>query len=146
MRSLTQYVIYPRWPEDGSDWIHPDDVAAVRRMVPGRRVFRYIGTEVPFRLLRYGTRVVRVRAALWLPVRGDSFQVGEWVEVRSRVGRNRPGIGQIGEMLWNWRDRCIDYLVCRRGMLANTAYRASDLARVDRLPASADQPLRPDRT
>jgi hypothetical protein len=140
MRSRTQYVIYPRWPQDGCDWIHPEDVAAVRNMVPGRRVFRYVGTEGPFRLLRYGGRILRVRAALWLPVRGDSFQVGEWVEVRSRVGKNRPGIGRIGEMLWNRRDRRIDYLVCRRGMLADTMYQASDLVRVNRLPAAADGP------
>ena len=83
---------------------------------------------------------LRVRSALWLPVRGDSFQVGEWVEVRSRVGKNRPGIGRIGEMLWNRRDRRIDYLVCRRGMLADTMYQASDLVRVNRLPAAADAP------
>ena len=135
MRCPVQYVVCPWWPEGGDAWVHPDDAAMARQMIPGWRVFRVAGKEGPYRVLRYGTRVLRVQPTMWVPVRGNGLEVGQWVQIRSRLGKNRPGVGRIGEMVWNRRDRTIDYMVYRQDMLGRRKYRAEDLGRVERMPS-----------
>jgi hypothetical protein len=127
LRGPVQYIVYPRWPVDGDAWLHPADVATARRMLPGWRVFRVAGVEGPYRVLCYGHVRLRVQPALWLPVRGEGLQVGDWVEVRARLGKNWPGIGTVDEMLWNRHDHAVDYLIRRRGLLPAHRYRFEDL-------------------
>lgn len=127
LRAPAQYVVYPRWPEDGDAWLHPADASAARRVIPGWRVLCVTDVEGPYRILCYGKLRLRARPALWLPVRGDGLQVGDWVEVCARLGKNWPGIGTIVEMLWNRRDQSIDYLVRRRGLRPGHRYRFEDL-------------------
>ena len=30
LKTDPKYGVYPWWPEDGNDWLHPDDVATAR--------------------------------------------------------------------------------------------------------------------
>ena len=87
MRTEPIYRVYSRWPEDGDAWIHPADVRLVRRLVPSVRVFRYEGREGTFLVLTYGKYRVRVLPSLREAIRGDGFDLGDQVEVCSRLGQ-----------------------------------------------------------
>lgn len=131
MRQHADYVMYPWWPVDGNAWIHPEDVPLARRLIPGRRIFRVCGQRGAFYLLAYGSLRLRVRPAMWLPLRGDGLNVGDQVEVRSRRGRRRPRLGVIREMLWNpYRGR-IEYKLERRGMQLASSFTVEDLQVID---------------
>lgn len=77
---LPDYGVFLRSPADGSDWIHPDDHRIVDGMVPSKRVFCRFLYEDDFYHFRYGDIVFRLRPCLWLPVRGEGFDIGDRVE------------------------------------------------------------------
>lgn len=77
---LPDYGVFLRSPADGSDWIHPDDHEIVDRLVPGKRVFCRCLFEDGFYHFRYGDIVFRLRPCLWLPVRGEGFDIGDRIE------------------------------------------------------------------
>ena len=56
MKVDPKYGYYPWWPEDGNDWVHPEDVELARQMIPSPRVFRRDGEQGPFVILHYGDR------------------------------------------------------------------------------------------
>ena len=125
------YGIYPWWPQDGEGWIHPADVERARMLIPGGRILRRDRCVGRYLVLTYGELSIRVRPTLWHIVPTDGFDVGDLVEIRSRLGKNWPGIGVIGEMRWNRYRRRIDYFVRRRGMTLPSPYTAEDLRAIE---------------
>jgi hypothetical protein len=121
------YGIYPWWPANGDAWIHPEDRSLARRLLPGSRVFRRDGRSGSLYVLSYGKLTFRVRPTMWLVVPGEGIDVGQRVEVKSLMGKNRPGIGYVGEMVWQAKRQQIRYRLLRRNMLSEQWYRASDL-------------------
>lgn len=130
MRTEPNYRVYSRWPEDGDAWIHPADVRLVRRLIPSARVFRYDGREGKFLVLKYGRFRVRVLPSLREAIRGDGFDLGDQVEVCSRMGKNRPFVATISEMHWNAHHRVIHYRLRRRNMTLARPYTAEDFRAV----------------
>ena len=45
LKTDPKYGYFPWWPQDGNDWLHPDDVAIARSMIPSNRMFRRDGTR-----------------------------------------------------------------------------------------------------
>jgi hypothetical protein len=131
LKSDPKYGHFPWWPEDGDGWIHPDDVAAVRALVPSARVFRREGNSGEFVLMHYGDASVRVRPTLWQEVAPEGFEIGDWVEVRSRGLANEPRTGTIAEMLWDNHAEAICYQIVDDGRLIETRYSRDDLKHVD---------------
>ena len=127
MRSEPLYRVYPWWPEDGNAWVHPDDVRLARRLIPSSRVFRCAGREGSYLVLSYGALRLRVKPTLRQAIEGDGFDLGDLVEVCSRVGQNRPLVATIGDMHWNARARVIHYRLRRRNMMLARRYTAGDL-------------------
>ena len=84
------YGVFLRWPLDGTDWIHPEDVDRVRDVVPSARVLRRELRVDEYVVLSYGKLRIRVRPTLWQIVRTDGFDLGDMVEIRSRMGKNWP--------------------------------------------------------
>ncbi len=122
------YGVYPWWPEDGEDWIHPEDREIVRTLLPGPRVFRR-EPKMRGRLyeLSYGDVKFRVRPTLWLTVPGEGFEVGDRVEIKSMLGENPPDVAVIQEMFWSSREKVIHYLVELHEMVNERRFRAKDL-------------------
>jgi hypothetical protein len=139
MRREPAYRVYPWWPEDGDAWIHPDDVRLARRLIPSTRVFRRVGREGPYLVLSYGRLRLRVKPTLRQTVRGDGLDLGDRVEVCSRMGKNRPLVATIGDMRWNARDRVIHYRLRSRNMTLARRYTAEDLRPVGRSPMHDDR-------
>lgn len=108
---LPDWGVYLRWPQDGDDWIHPEDRDIVRQLLPSRRVLRRQTWDGTYYHLDYGPHQLRVRPSMWLPVPQVDLQVGQQVEVLSREFQNEPGIYRIAEILYCVATRSLEYFV-----------------------------------
>ncbi len=126
-----RYGYFPRWPEDGYDWIHPEDVNVARGMIPSMRIWRRESTSGPLVVLHYGESRVRVRRALWVEVEPEGIEIGDTVEVLSRMRKNTYRIVTVCEMLWDPQARSITYRVQSRHRRLPNAYRREDLRPVE---------------
>jgi hypothetical protein len=131
LKTDPKYGYFPRWPQDGNGWLHPDDVAVARTMIPSGRVFRRDGTVGEYVLLHYGDVALRVRPALWQEVEPEGLEIGDWVEVLSRGMLNEPRTGTIREMLWDEDVRELRYQIYEGGQLIDRLYAREDLQRVE---------------
>lgn len=131
LKTDPKYGCFPWWPEDGNDWVHPDDVAAARSIIPSGRVFRRDGTEGDYLLLHYGETRLRVRPALWQEVPFEDLEIGDWVEVLTRGLRNEPRTGTIREILWDDRERRLQYQIQENDQPITQLYTRDDLRNID---------------
>ncbi|MEM8944814.1 MAG: hypothetical protein AAGD11_06485 [Planctomycetota bacterium] len=126
-----RYGYYPWWPEDGDDWLHPEDIERARQTIPSYRVFRRDGEVGPFVMLYYGKLQLRVRRTLWQEVETEGFELGDWVEVLSRLGQNEFRTGTIREMIWDAHAGALRYQILDNGRPIPNLYSADDLRHVD---------------
>jgi hypothetical protein len=126
-----KYGHYPWWPEDGDDWVHPEDVELARSLIPSPRVFRRDGTTGSLVVLHYGDVRLRVRRTLWHEVDSEGFEIGDVVEVRSRGMQNEPRTGVVAEMLWDEHEHALRYQIADHGQLIETKYSRGDLKHVE---------------
>jgi hypothetical protein len=142
LKTHPKYGYYPWWPEE-RDWVHPEDEAAARRLIPSGRIFRRDGVWEgdagdsfmlihQFMLVHYGDVTLRVRPTLWQEVRPEEFEIGDWVEVRTRGMANEPRTGTIAEMVWDANVSAIRYQIVENGKLIETQYEREDLKSVER--------------
>ena len=131
MKTDPKYGYYPWWPENGNDWLHPEDVELARQMIPSSRVFRRDGEQGPFVVLHYGDFRLRVKRTLWQEVDSDGFEIGDWVEVLSRGQRNTPRTGVIREMHFSSVERCLTYRITEADQPIPNDYTADDLRHVE---------------
>lgn len=126
-----KYGFYPWWPEDGDDWLHPEDVELARHLIPSPRVFRRDGAHGPFVVLHYGDLRLRVKRTLWQDVPPEGFEIGDLVEVLSRGQKNTPRTGVIREMSWEPRSGSLRYQIAEAGPPIPNLYEAADLRHVE---------------
>ena len=131
MKTDPKYGYYPWWPEDGNDWLHPEDVELARQLIPSLRVFRREGEQGPFVVLRYGDVRLRVQRTLWQEVQPEGIEMGDWVEVLSRGYRNTPRTGVIREIVWDDALRGLRYQISENGTPIARFYSAEDLRHVE---------------
>jgi hypothetical protein len=131
LKTDPKYGCFLRWPQDGNDWLHPDDVALARTLIPSDRVFCRDGTEGDFHRFYYGDITFRAQPALWQEVQHEGLNIGDWVEVLSRGMRNEPRVGVIREMLWNQRERAIRYQIMENDVPIADLYAREDLQHID---------------
>lgn len=127
-----RYGHFPWWPEDGDDWLHPEDVALARRSIPSPRIWRREGDQADFALLQYGDLRLRVRPRLWQETPKPAFEIGDLVEVLPRGMHNDPTTGHIREVLWDDHTQQIHFQIKTASRLVETHYTADDLKLVDR--------------
>lgn len=138
MKTDPKYGYYPWWPEDGNDWLHPEDVELARQMIPSSRVFRRDGEQGPFVIIHYGSSRLRVNRTLWQEVDSEGFEIGDWVEVLSRGHRNTPRTGVIREIRWNSSERCLNYNITDVDKPIPNDYSAEDLRHVEPTQVESD--------
>lgn len=115
--------VYLWWPKEGVDWIHPDDLELAEQMIPGPRVFKRVETDEKFSNLLYGESVIRVLPTLWLEIEVDGYEIGDVVEVKSRMGKDRPLIATITDIFWDHHQRSIEYYLSENGNPLPKPYR-----------------------
>ncbi|MDH3717669.1 MAG: hypothetical protein OES79_06055 [Planctomycetota bacterium] len=127
MQQSPAYGVYPWWPENGHQWIHPEDIEVVDGLIPGARVFRRDGRLPKYVVMSYGDMRFRIRPTLWHQVQPVEFDIGDQVEIRSRMGKNLPGLAVICEMTWQREQGTIYYHLRQRGMRIPRRFTAADL-------------------
>src|SRR5262245_45832273 len=131
LKTDPKYGCFLRWPQDGNDWLHPDDVALTRTLIPRGRVFRRDGVDGEFHRFHYGHITFRAKPALWQEVPYEGFDIGNWVEVLSRGMRNEPRTGIIREMLWDEGEKTIHYQIVESDVPIADFYTRDDLEHVE---------------
>ncbi|MCP4191957.1 MAG: hypothetical protein GY768_15200 [Planctomycetaceae bacterium] len=140
MKLDPRYGYFPRWPENGNTWIHPADITIARNTIPSFQIWRREETHTPYELLSQGEITIRVLPSLWTQIPSEGIEIGDWVEVKSRLQNNTYRIAKIREMHWNTRSQSIDYRVeFRQFILPNKLTRA-DLRLLGRMPLEEQQP------
>jgi hypothetical protein len=134
LKTDPKYGYFPRWPEDGNDWVHPEDVDVARSMIPSGRVFRRDGMSGRYAVLHYGDERLRVLPALWQEVLPEGLEIGDWVEVLSRGMLNDARTGTIREVLWDEDSRAIRYQIVVNGQPVEQMYAREDLQKVEPVP------------
>jgi hypothetical protein len=127
LKTDPKYGYYPCWPEDGDDWIHPEDVPLAQSLIPSGRVFRRDGEQRDLIVLHYGDRKLRVRRTLWQEVESEGFEIGDLVEVVPRGMQNAPRTGTIREMLWDEDAGGLRYQIDEAGVPLEILYSRDDL-------------------
>lgn len=111
---LPDYGCFPRWPENGQGFIHPDDVPLVTRCIPSERVFKREVFDGTYYHFRYGRSRLRLRPCMWLKVSYEGIDIGDKVETIG-VGMERElFVGQVWGMHYVRRKGRILYRI-RRG-------------------------------
>ena len=131
MKIEPRYGYYPWWPEDGDQWLHPEDVQLARELIPSNRIFRREGESGPFVCLFYGELRIRVKRTLWQEVDNEGYELGDWVEVLSRGQRNTPRTGVICEIRWEPKERRLQYRIMENDKLIPNDYFSDDIRPVE---------------
>ena len=134
-----RFGVFPRWPQDGTNWIHPEDVSVATGLIPSRRIFQRHRLDDEYSRMTYGELVIRVRPVLWLEVATDGYLVGDSVEIRSRMGARKPDIATIVDMFWNRQKGAVEYRLSVRDKTQTESYYLGDFQPVFRL----GEPLSP---
>jgi len=124
---LPDYGVYLQWPQEEVTWIHPDDVKIVESLIPSDRVFCRESFDGTYYHLRYGDILIRVLPSMWHTLPGESFHIGDQVEIQSRNDQNLPGVGIISEIRYAQEQQRIQYTVLQREFPLPTHFLAEDL-------------------
>ena len=125
------YGCFPRWPEDGTSWIHPDDLDITLALIPSDRIFRREWRGGVYSRFIYGEHEIRARPVLWHVVVRPRFDVGDEVEIRSQMGKRRPGLSIVREVVWNRHTGTTQYELEQRGMMLPQIFDDTDLRPVE---------------
>ena len=130
LKTDPKYGYFPWWPEDGDEWVHPEDVSVARALVPSGRIFRRDGDRGDFVVMHYGEIRLRVRPKLWQEVEPEGFEIGDWVEVLSLGMQNEPRTGVIRDVMWDTDVRGIRYFIRENDVPIAEPYAAEELRHV----------------
>ncbi|MEM9644846.1 MAG: hypothetical protein AAF989_07620 [Planctomycetota bacterium] len=122
-----EYGIFPRWPEDGQSFVHPSDVAIVRRCIPSERVFRRDSFDGTYYQYQYGTTRFRLRPCMWLKVSIDGIDVGDQVETIGQGLERELFVATVWGMHFVRRKGRIVYRLRRGNQLVPNLYTAEHL-------------------
>ena len=118
--------VYLWWPEKGLGWIHPEDIDRAEVLIPSSRVFCRRDIDTTYSMLSYGDTSIRVKPTMWYEVESDGYELGDPIEVKSRMGKLKPFVATIVDILWNRQDRKIDYYLLTAGRRIKKAYRCDE--------------------
>lgn len=145
LKTDPRYGHFPWWPEDGDDWVHPEDVQLARRTIPSDRVWRLDEPgakrgEGGFVTLSYGDDRLRVRPRLWQLTPKPKFWIGELVEVLPHGMQNDPVTGHVRDITWDESSKEIHYQLDVTDRVVEANFTAADLKPVH--PTSGEEELR----
>lgn len=95
-----KYGVFRWWPND-QNWVHPDDLATARELIPSERIFRREDYDREYFLFTYGQQYLRARPVIWLEVKTEGYELGDQIEITSRVGKGHPMMATITGIHWD---------------------------------------------
>ncbi len=111
---LPDYGCFPRWPENGQSFIHPQDVSTATQLIPSERVFKRFAFDDVYYHFAYGRHRFRLRPAMWLSVTYEGIDIGDQVETTGLAMNQEQFIATVWGMYYVARKGCILYRL-RRG-------------------------------
>jgi hypothetical protein len=124
---LPDYGCIPRWPENGYEFIHPDDVAIASRCFPSERVFRRFRFDGDFYHYSYGEIQFRLRPSMWLRVKSEGIDIGDAVETVGASLERELFVAEIWGMYYVRRKGRILYRLRRGTTTVPKLFAASQL-------------------
>ncbi|MFI4874984.1 MAG: hypothetical protein ACIALR_06595, partial [Blastopirellula sp. JB062] len=121
------YVMLPRWPQDGDDWIHPEDRSLAAGMIPSNRIFRREMQPDGYYELSYGPRKIRVRPVIAESAPEPCFEIGQVVKLKMAFEGDRTQTGRIYAIRYSQYYDAPQYYLIRGDMKSRTPYLASSL-------------------
>lgn len=132
-----RFGVFLWWPEVGNSWIHPEDVETCNELIPSCKIFHRQSYDDTYSLLTYAAQFIRIKPILWLEVKTDGYEIGDQVEVRSKMGRRKPFVATIRDILWDRRDHRVEYYLRTIDREIPTRFFVDDIQPAFRL----DQPM-----
>ena len=124
---LPDYGTFPRWPDDGSAWIHPDDRAIVMQMIPGERIFRRDRWDGTFYYYSYGDSHFRLKPCMWLPLTNEGVDIGDLVETIGLGMERELFVGHVVDAIYSAEEgRCV-YRLSRGRSIDDRLYGRDEL-------------------
>ena len=124
---LPDYGYFPRWPQDGDDFIHPDDGQIATRFIPSTRVLRRESFDGTYYQYRYGTSRLRLKPVMWRKIATDGIDIGDEVETVGALLERELFVATVWGMYFVDRKGCILYRLRRGEMPVPRLYAAKDL-------------------
>ena len=124
---LPDWGSYLHWPENGNDWIHPEDVDLVQSWIPSNRVFYRYEFDGTYYHLKYGERSIRVKPSLWTKVPNEDLHIGDAIEVRNMNMERDPIVATIIEKRFEVEMQRIGYNLLHRELPVDRVYHAEEL-------------------
>ena len=133
-----KYGVFPWWPDDSDDWVHPNDLEIAKQFVPGSKILLRVAlseadSSGEFLLYGYGSKSFRAKPRMWLEVPQPDYELFDQVEICSKLGKVRPKIATISEVSWNRLERVTEYRLIQNELPVPKIFHASDLQPVVRL-------------
>jgi len=108
---------FPRWPAEGTAWIHPDDRATVMHFVPSDRIFKRERFDGTFYHFCYGEIRFRLKPCMWLPLADEGVDIGDLVETIGFAMERELFVGTVSQALYSAEEgRCV-YRLTRAGTM-----------------------------
>ncbi|TWT32983.1 hypothetical protein [Blastopirellula retiformator] len=127
LKPEADYVMLQRWPQDGDDWIHPDDRGMAAGMIPSDRIFRRELQEDGYYELTYGPRKIRVRPVMCEDAPKPVFEIGQFVKLKMAFESDRTETGRIFAIRYSQYHDAPQYYLIRGNMKSRTPYLADAL-------------------
>ena len=127
MIPLPIYGCFPRWPQDGQGFIHPDDVPIATRCIPSERVFRRDAFDGVYYHYTYGSIRFRLRPCMWLKVTHDGIDIGDSVETVGTGLQRELFVAEVWGMYFVRRKGCILYRLRKSDSLVPRLYTSEQL-------------------
>ncbi len=124
---LPDYGTFPRWPGNGNEWIHPDDIEVVMDLIPGDKVFRRDQFDGTYYHYRYGDIRFRLQPCMWLPLENEGIDIGDLVETKG-IGLERElYVGTVVDAIYSESEGACLYRLARQATTDDRLYTAHDL-------------------
>ncbi len=124
---LPDYGTFPRWPADGDQWIHPDDMQLVLSLIPGNKIFRRDEFDGTFYHYRYGDIHFRLQPCMWLPLENEGIDIGDMVETKGLGLERELFIGTVTEAIYADEEGACMYRLTRGETIDDRLYVAHEL-------------------
>jgi hypothetical protein len=115
------WALYPWFEEQGTDKVHPDDLAAFRALGPAGKVFRVVEPGPPLATLEYRDRRYRVHPALMREVADPGFRPGQAVLLED------GSAAEVTDVLWHHQRNEPFFQLAVGGKRKSRRYWASEL-------------------
>lgn len=127
LKPNVDHVMLSRWPQDGDDWIHPEDRQLAEGLIPSDRIFRRELQPDGYYQLSYGPLKIRVQPVMFDDAPEPVFEIDQFVKLKMAFDSDRTEAGRIYDIRYSQYHDAPQYYLIRGDMKSRTPYLADAL-------------------